>query len=73
MRFKTKRLIIIFLFFFFTQLLFSENPKVLKSSENPVYGNLNLKLRKDLILGEEAKGPYLFASVNGIEVVYLCS
>jgi len=68
MRFKAKRLIIIFLFFFFTQLLFSENPKVLKSSENPVYGNLNLKLRKDLILGEEAKGPYLFASVSGIEV-----
>lgn len=68
MEFKIKRFIFIFLVPLISQFLFSGNPQILKSSENPVYGNLILKLKKDLILGEEAPGPYLFASVNGIEV-----
>jgi len=68
MEFKIKRLIIILLVLLISQFVFSENPQILKSPNNPIHGNLNLKLKKDLILGKEAPGPYLFALVKGIEI-----
>lgn len=68
MEFKIKRITIILLFIFIRQFGFSENPKIVKCPNNPIHGNLHLKLKKDLILGEETEGPYFFASVNGIEV-----
>ncbi len=67
MEFKSKRLITVLVILFISKFVFSENPKILKSSNNPVHGNLNLQLKRDLILGEEASGPYFFASVKGIE------
>jgi hypothetical protein len=68
MRFKIKGVIIILLVFLVNQFLFSGNPQILKSPANPIHGKLNLKLEKDLVLGEETPGPYLFSSINGIEV-----
>lgn len=67
---KWKKFIIISLVLLINQILFSENPKIIKSSDNPILGNLNLKFKKDLILGEETEGPYFFASIKGIEVCY---
>ena len=68
MEFKIKRFIIILLVLLTSQLLFSENPQIINSPNRPIHGDLHLKLKKDLILGEEAQGPYFFASVNGIDI-----
>lgn len=68
MKFKIEKFIIVLLILLISQFVFSENPQILNSPNNPIHGNLNLKLKKDLILGEEVPGPYLFALVNGIEV-----
>ncbi|MDD8021177.1 MAG: hypothetical protein PHU81_08400 [Acidobacteriota bacterium] len=42
MEFKIKRLIVILFFLLASQFVFSRIPQILKSSDNPVHGNLNL-------------------------------
>ncbi|MCP2519589.1 6-bladed beta-propeller [Candidatus Aminicenantes bacterium AC-335-B20] len=68
--FIKKLLFILLIFNIFTQLLISqkESSLVVISSKKPLHGNLKLKLKKDLVIGNEFSEHYIFGSINGIEV-----
>lgn len=74
---KKAALVLLILYFIIPFAISEENAyQIIKSPQNPLYGSYKLKLRKDLIIGNESSDQYLFGSINGIEVndryIFVC-
>ncbi|MCP2604701.1 6-bladed beta-propeller [Candidatus Aminicenantes bacterium AH-873-B07] len=67
---RQKIIFILFIFSLFNHFTISQQKsyQIIISQRNPIYGNLKLKLKKDLVIGNETSDHYIFGSINGIEV-----
>ncbi|MEW6457197.1 MAG: 6-bladed beta-propeller [Acidobacteriota bacterium] len=70
LKIEKKTTLILLILYFITPFATSEENAypIIKTPKNPLYGSYELKLRKDLIIGNESYDQYLFGSINGIEV-----